>query len=399
MVQIDSATQQFIEAHRQDDVKVLALQAKKYPQVDISFALNQIAGWQTASTKLPSWAALSGIVYPMHLSMEQCSSEPTARYKASLVKGRTLVDLTGGLGVDCSFLSSNFEQVDYVERQAGLAEIAEHNFEVLGLSSKVTVHTGDGVNFLQKMNKVDVIYLDPARRDNHGGKVVSIADCEPDVSRLEDLLLQKADTVLIKLSPMLDVKLACQTLHHVQAVHIIAVNNECKELLLLLSKTTHLDLEEIPFFCVNIGKSGETQCFSFTGAEESKAVVRYSDPESFLYEPNAAIMKAQGFKVLTERFPVKKLQNNSHLYTSSEWIPEFPGRKFQIQEVSGLGKKELKSFLDGLTQANLTVRNFPMTVADLRKRLKIKEGGEYYLFATTLQDNRKVLIKAVPLRK
>lgn len=396
---IDSATQQFIEAHRQDDAKVLALQAKKYPKVDISFALNQITGWQTASTKLPSWAALSGIVYPMHLSMEQCSSEPTARYKASLVKGRTLVDLTGGLGVDCSFLSSNFEQVDYVERQAGLAEIAEHNFEVLGLSSKVTVHTGDGVDFLQKMNKVDVIYLDPARRDNHGGKVVSIADCEPDVSRFEDLLLQKADTVLIKLSPMLDVKLACQTLHHVQAVHIIAVNNECKELLLLLSKTTHLDLEEIPFFCVNIGKSGETQCFSFTGAEESKAVIRYSDPESFLYEPNAAIMKAQGFKVLTERFPVKKLQNNSHLYTSSEWIPEYPGRKFQIQDVSGLGKKELKSFLDGLTQANLTVRNFPMTVADLRKRLKIKEGGEYYLFATTLQDNRKVLIKAVPLRK
>ena len=399
MVQIDSATQQFIEAHRQDDVKVLALQAKRYPQVDMSFALNQIAGWQTASTKLPSWAALSGIVYPMHLSMEQCSSEPTARYKASLVKGRTLVDLTGGLGVDCSFLSSNFEQVDYVERQAELAEIAEHNFEVLGLSSKVTVHTGDGVDFLQKMNKVDVIYLDPARRDNHGGKVVSIADCEPDVSRLEDLLLQKADTVLIKLSPMLDVKLAFQTLHHVQAVHIIAVNNECKELLLLLSKTTHLDLEEIPFFCVNIGKSGETQCFLFTGARESKAVVRYSDPESFLYEPNAAIMKTQGFKVLTERFPVKKLQNNSHLYTSSEWIPEFPGRKFQIQEFSGLGKKELKSFLDGLTQANLTVRNFPMTVADLRKRLKIKEGGEYYLFATTLQDNRKVLIKAVPLRK
>ena len=399
MVQIDSATQQFIEAHRQEDAKVLALQAKKYPKVDISFALNQITGWQTASTKLPSWAALSGIVYPMHLSMEQCSSEPTARYKASLVKGRTLVDLTGGLGVDCSFLSSNFEQVDYVERQAGLAEIAEHNFEVLGLSSKVTVHTGDGVDFLQKMNKVDVIYLDPARRDNHGGKVVSIADCEPDVSRLEELLLQKADVVLIKLSPMLDVKLACQTLHHVQAVHIIAVNNECKELLLLLSKTTHLDLEEIPFFCVNIGKSGETQCFSFTGAEESKAVIRYSDPESFLYEPNAAIMKAQGFKVLTERFPVKKLQNNSHLYTSSEWIPEYPGRKFQIQDVSGLGKKELKSFLDGLTQANLTVRNFPMTVADLRKRLKIKEGGEYYLFATTLQDNRKVLIKAVPLRK
>ena len=396
---IDSATQQFIEAHRQDDVKVLALQAKRYPQVDMSFALNQIAGWQTASTKLPSWAALSGIVYPMHLSMEQCSSEPTARYKASLVKGRTLVDLTGGLGVDCSFLSSNFEQVDYVERQAGLAEIAEHNFEVLGLSSKVTVHTGDGVDFLQKMNKVDVIYLDPARRDNHGGKVVSIADCEPDVSRLEDLLLQKADTVLIKLSPMLDVKLAFQTLHHVQAVHIIAVNNECKELLLLLSQAQHLHQEEIPFFCVNIGKSGETQCFLFTGARESKAVVRYSDPESFLYEPNAAIMKAQGFKVLTERFPVKKLQNNSHLYTSSEWIPEFPGRKFQIQEVSGLGKKELKSFLDGLTQANLTVRNFPMTVADLRKRLKIKEGGEYYLFATTLQDNRKVLIKAVPFCK
>lgn len=398
MIHVDPITQAFIDAHQQSDVRTLALQLSKFPQVNMPFALNQIAGRQMALTKLPTWAATQGMIYPKHLSMEQCSSEQTARYKASLVKGRSLVDLTGGLGVDCSFLAEQFERIDYVERQEELASIAEHNFERLGLNSKITVHHGDGVNFLQAMEKVDVISLDPARRDNNGGKVVSISDCEPDVSRLDSLLLQKADIVLIKLSPMLDISLACQTLQHVQAVHVVAVNNECKELLLVLKAETVLDHEDIPFYCVNIGKSDDVQCFTFSEGEERASEGLYADPEVFLYEPNAAVMKVQGFKTLTKRFPVKQLQANSHLYTSTDYVADFPGRRFRIKEVSGLGKKELKSFLDGMSQANLTVRNFPSSVADLRKRLKLKEGGEDYVFATSLQQNRKVLIKALAVR-
>ena len=398
MIHISFDTQAFINAHQQSDVRTLALQAKKYPQVDMLFVLNQIAGRQKAQTKLPSWAAMSDIIYPVHLSMEQCSSEQTACYKASLVKGRTLVDLTGGFGVDCSFLSRNFDHADYVEHQVELAEIAEHNFEVLGLKDKIAVHAGDGVDFLQGMGRVDVIYLDPARRDNYGGKVVSIDDCEPDVSRLEEMLLQKADTVLVKLSPMLDIKLACQTLRHVQAVHVVAVNNECKELLLLLSKKKGTEQDGIPCICVNFSRSGDIQCFDFTEREEQTATTVYADPQTYLYEPNAAVMKAQGFNVLTQRFPVEKLQVNSHIYTSSELVADFPGRRFRILGVSGLGKKELKSFLEGISQTNLTVRNFPSSVADLRKRLKLKEGGDDYIFATTLQDGRKVLIKAVAIR-
>jgi hypothetical protein len=197
---------------------------------------------------------------------------------------------------------------------------------------------------------------------------------------------------------MLDIKLACQTLRHVQAVHVVAVNNECKELLLLLSKKKGTEQDDIPYICVNFSRSGDIQCFGFTEREEQTATAVYADPQTYLYEPNTAVMKAQGFNVLTQRFPVEKLQVNSHIYTSSELVADFPGRRFRILGVSGLGKKELKSFLEGIFQANLTVRNFPSSVADLRKRLKLKEGGDDYIFATTLQDGRKVLIKAVAIR-
>ena len=225
----------FLQAHRNDDVRTLALQAKKYPGIDLAEAVVQIAGRQMAEKKLPSWAAIDGIRYPRHLSMEQCSSELTARYKASLVEGDSLADLTAGLGVDCSFLARRFRQVDYVERQEALCRLAERNFPLLGLPD-VRIHCDDGTEYLRRMDPVDCLFLDPARRDAHGGKTVRIADCEPDVRALEPLLVEKGKTVMVKLSPMLDLSTALKELHHVAAVHCVAVHNECKELIILLKK-------------------------------------------------------------------------------------------------------------------------------------------------------------------
>ncbi|MBR5612299.1 MAG: SAM-dependent methyltransferase, partial [Bacteroidaceae bacterium] len=233
-MQLSAETIAFIEEHARADVRSLALQAKKYPGVDMAMAVVQIAGRQIAEAKIPSWYQVEGLLYPKHLSMEQCSSEATALYKMGLVEGETFADLTGGFGIDCSFLSRKFMQADYVERQAELCELAGHNFPLLGLN--IGVHNEDGVDYLKRMQPVDCLYLDPARRDGHGGKTVAISDCEPDVSALEELLVEKAKTVMVKLSPMLDLSLALKSLKHVQEVHIVSVNNECKELLLLLQK-------------------------------------------------------------------------------------------------------------------------------------------------------------------
>ncbi len=388
-MQISETTIQFIEAHLHDDVRTLALQAQKYPEVDMDMAVTQISGRQVAKAKVPSWYATEGLWYPKHLSMEQCSSEATALYKATLIKGETLTDLTGGFGIDCCFLSRQFHQTNYVERQSSLCQLAEHNFSLLGLNIKV--HNQDGTDYLQQMNPVDCIYLDPARRDGHGGKTVAISDCEPDVQALEDLLLRKAQTVMVKLSPMLDLSLAIHSLKSVSAVHVVSVNNECKELLLILNAKKPDKLE---IHTVNILQVEEDQQFTFTLEQEQDCNCLFATaPEVYLYEPNASILKAGAYKILTHSYPIRKLHRNSHLYTSTEWIPSFPGRKFKIEAISGFGKKELKSFMQPIEKANLTIRNFPSSVAELRKRLKLKEGGEVYVFATTLADEQKVLIK------
>lgn len=383
-------TLRFIEENSRADVRSLALQAKKYPQVDMAMAVVQIAGRQIAEAKVPTWYRTEGLLYPKHLSMEQCSSEATALYKSSLVEGETFADLTGGFGIDCSFLSRKFKKADYVERQAELCELAKHNFPLLRLP--IDVHHADGVAYLEQMSPVDVLFLDPARRDGHGGKTVAISDCEPDVSALEDLLVKKARRVMVKLSPMLDLSLALKDLKHVSEVHIVSVNNECKELLLILQQTPVSS--EVLIHCEHLANPSEHQHFAFTQEQE-----RTSDcplaPEAgaYLYEPNASILKAGAYRSLTQAYDVKKLHASSHLYTSTHFIEDFPGRRFRVESVSGFGKKELKEFLQGLEKANLTIRNFPSSVADLRKRLKLKEGGEDYLFATTLADESKVLIK------
>ncbi len=392
-MELSSKTLDFIEAHREDDVRALALQSGKYPDVDMTVAVTQIAGRQVAARKIPSWYAVGGVLYPRHLSMEQCSSEATALYKASLLEGESFADLTGGFGIDCGFIARNFRQADYVERQEELCELARHNFPLLGLGH-IRVNHRDGVEYLKEMQPVDGLYLDPARRDGHGGKTVAIADCEPDVCALEDLLVEKAKTVLVKLSPMLDLSLALKELKTVCEVHIVAVNNECKELLLKLQKSPISS--DISIHCIHFAGNGEVQRYGFTLEQEQTASCPLADaPKTYLYEPNAAILKAGAFRSLTSAYGVEKLHASSHLYTSTEFVADFPGRRFRIEAISGFGKKELKAFLQGLEKANLTIRNFPLSVAELRKRLKLKEGGEDYVFATTLQDGQKVLIRCV----
>ena len=389
-MQISSETLRFIEENARADVRSLALQAKKYPQVDMAMAVVQIAGRQIAEAKVPSWYHTEGLLYPKHLSMEQCSSEATAIYKAGLVEGDSFADLTGGFGIDCSFLSRKFKQADYVERQAELCELAKHNFPLLGLS--IGVHNEDGVEYLKQMQPVDCLFLDPARRDGHGGKTVAIADCEPDVSALEDLLVEKAKKVMVKLSPMLDLSLALKHLKYVREVHIVSVNNECKELLLILQKESASS--DITIHCEHIVNASEHQSFSFTQEQERTSDCPLAtEVGAYLYEPNASILKAGAYRSLTQTYACKKLHASSHLYTSEQFIEDFPGRRFKIEAISGFGKKELKDFLQGMEKANLTIRNFPSSVADLRKRLKLKEGGEDYLFATTLADESKVIIK------
>lgn len=400
-MELNDETLRFLHLHAKDDVRTLALQAPKYPGVNMPAALTQIAGRQAAAEKIPSWHEVEGVIYPRHLSLEQCSSETTARYKATLIRENpsgTLTDLTGGFGIDCAFLSERFRQATYVERQEELCGIAAHNFPLLGLNH-IHIENKDSVRHLQEMAPVDWIFIDPARRDGHGGKTVAIADCEPDVSALEPLLLAKAQHVMVKLSPMLDLSLALQELEHVEEAHIVSVNNECKELLLILGHAV-VPPEEVPIHCINLPAKGyrcqpdRQQAFRFTRGREQATESTYADlPGQYLYEPNASLLKAGAFRSIALAYRVEKLHPNSHLYTSDLPVRDFPGRCFRITGLCTLNKKEMRAVLGDTKKANVTVRNFPASVAELRKRLKLAEGGDTYLFATTLNDERKVIIK------
>lgn len=396
MTMLSPETVSFIRCHRTEDVRILALRAEKYPEVNMAAAVEQIAGWQTARMKIPEWAQTEGILYPGHLPMEQCSSETTARYKASLAKGDTLADLTGGFGIDCVYMARNFRRADYVEKQKNLCEQARHNFPLLGCGH-IRIHHTDTADYLRQMEPVDCLFLDPSRRDRQGGKTVAIADCEPDVGTLESLLVEKGRTVIVKLSPMLDIYSVMRELKNVREVHVVAVDNECKELLVILRKASGEDPEPA-IVCEQASGNLLTVPFRFTRPQEKTADCTFADGVgSFLYEPGAALLKAGPWRLLSERFNVKKLHPNTHLYTSSQAEASFPGRRFRVLDVSGFGKQELNPFLSDMNRANLTVRNFPSSVADLRKKLKLKEGGDIYLFATTIYNGRKVLIKCAKM--
>lgn len=397
---LNDETLRFIRQHINDDVRDLALHTHNQPDVDLSIALTQIAGLQTLSSKVPSWTATEGILCPARLSLEQCSSEITARHKATLITSYhgsrlRLADLTGGLGIDCAFLAPLFKEVDYVERQETLCQLAKHNFPLLGLTH-IHIHCTDGTDFLEDMPSADWLYLDPARRNSHGGKTVALAECEPDVSQLEEKLLAKAPHVLLKLSPMLDLTQALHTLKHVREAQIVAADNECKELLLVLERNHSAEADDIPVTCFNLTNQTMTaHGFTFTRREEQAAPCPLAEkPRLYLYEPNAALLKAGAFRSIPTKFQIEKLHPNSHLYTSDHLAEDFPGRIFQVENWCGFGKKETKALLEGIQQANLSIRNFPASVAELRKRLHIGEGGDVYLFATTLSDGQKVLIRA-----
>lgn len=374
---INEQTWDFIRQHATDDVRKLALQGTKDGAVDLSMALQQIAGRQTALKKLPSWAAVERVLYPPHLNMEQCSSEQTARYKARLAgSGDTYVDLTGGLGVDFYWMSQGFKQRYYVERNAELCELVEHNFRTLGHNCSVCC--SDTATYLPTVPHADVVFLDPARRNEHGGRTYDIKDCTPNILELLPLLMEKADKVILKLSPMLDWRKAVDDLQYVREVHIVSVDNECKELLLVLEQAER----PLRLVCVN-----NNQIFGVSS--HSSPLTSHPSPltpEQFLYEPNASIMKAGCFAALMQQYPIRQVSANSHLFLSSVEIEDFPGRSFQICAISSTNKQSLKTSLAGIDRANISVRNFPMSVEQLRKKLHLKDGGDTYIFATTEAD-------------
>ncbi len=378
-------TRQFIEEHLNDDVHELALKHSN-AKVDMALALRQIEARQLLRKKVPSWSANPELLFPSHLSIEQCSSEASANYKASLMKGGSFADLTGGLGIDCYYISQNFQHSDYVEHNPELCALARHNYEVLGAKTMV-VHNDSAEVFLNQCEPLDCLFIDPARRDVHGRKVVSVSDCTPNVVELQDLMLQKAKRVMVKLSPMLDISQALKELRHVKEIHVVAVSNECKELLFIMERAFD---GEPTYTCVNLETRQPAVTFSME--EERVAILQLAkELGHYLYEPNVALMKGGCYKMLSQRYALKKLHRNSHLYTSDSLIQDFPGRIFEVDGWAIYGKKA-KDLLKDVDKASIAVRNFPMTVAEIRKSLKINDGDQTYLFATTLSDERKVII-------
>ena len=490
-------TAEFIQEYREKDTRQLALQSSRFPDVDMPYALDQIKGWQTARRKLPTWAACDGIVYPPHLSMEQCSSEPTAQYKLNLAMewscriesselrvesfeggvessenevesserevesselrvesleegvdnsseqpatlnsqlstlnchASRMTDLTGGFGVDFSFTSCAFASATYVERNAQLCHMVEHNLPLLGIDNAKVV-CADAVDYLSTLDMQTMIFLDPARRDQHGAKTVMLADCTPDVVQLLPQLLKKSRFTMLKLSPMLDWHKAVEDLQGtVREVHIVSVGGECKELLLVLSEEIE---SELKVFCADLeaggsslsGGSSSSSCSSlssehsfprtpsspsapsFPSAPSNASLFVYAPGSSspapnsklktqnskFLHEPNASIMKAGCFDELAAAYGVSPVSRNSHLFLSAEPVDGFPGRSFSIERVTTLNKRELRQALAGIEKANIATRNFPLSVAELRKRLKLKDGGDVYIFATTTAEDEHLLL-------
>ena len=449
-VNLTEQTADFVAAHRTEDVRELALKSKRVEGLDLPLALDQIAGWQIACKKLPQWASCEGIIYPPHISMEQCSSQFTAQYKSeiaqtlltpavtvrarmsdsaesdnqttksepqlsdsgesdncevemclrmsdspesdTLVARSSMVDLTGGFGVDFSYLARGFSQATYVERQRHLCDLAEHNMAALGLD-QARIVCGDGVEYLRQMDPVDFIYLDPARRDEHGSRTYAIEDCTPNVLELRDLLLAKSQCTLVKLSPMLDWRKAVADFDGtVREVHIVATGNECKELLLVLGQQVHEEPSAPRVFCVN-----DNQRIDYDSAAYTQGLRIGGKPlpeaKNYLYEPNASIMKAGCFDLVEERFGVTQVGPSSHLFVSATPVADFPGRGFAIEAIGGMNKKDIKRLLNGTKQANIAVRNFPLTAPQLRKKLTLADGGPVYLFGTTMQGCDHVLLR------
>ncbi len=400
----------FLREHASDDLNRLLLSASRYPGIDVPLAVEQIAARRQIRDKLPAWYRNDTLYFPARMAAEQCSSEATALYKAGLIApGETLCDLTGGLGIDTYYFSQRAASVVYIERFAAYAEAARHNFAQLG-ADNIRVMEGDSTALFDTLENVETFYIDPARRGEGNRRVFALSDCQPDLTLLLPRLLEKAPRVVAKLSPMADLKLTLDLLPGTVAVHILSVRNECKELIFVIEKDAWNAAQEkdagqdpasAPVFsplinCVNFTASGKKETYSFTLAEETNAPTLLAcSVGSYVYEPNASILKAGAFKSIAARMQLNKLHVSSHLYTSDSRIADFPGRIFQVEEIIPFHGKNLKNITRALPQANLTVRNFPLSADELRKRLKLKEGGDTYLLATTLAGGEKVLIRCV----
>ncbi|WP_026838565.1 class I SAM-dependent methyltransferase [Gillisia sp. JM1] len=377
--------QKFIKEHLHEDITKLILKGSPFPDVSIQEIATQISGLKKAKNKLPTWFKNQDILYPPNLNLEQTSSEITAKYKSELINGSTLIDLTGGFGIDDYYFSKKFKKVIYCELNKELSHLATHNFKSLG-AANIKTHVGDGLKILAELDeKVDWIYLDPARRDDYGGKVFLLEQCTPNVPENLKLLFQKSDNILIKSSPLLDLSAGISELRKVVEIHIVSVNNEVKELLWVLNRNIS---KKIKIKTINISNK-ETQYFEALLDDEAEPS-KYSFPLKFLYEPNPAIMKSKLFSALSSETNTYKLQANSHLFTSEE-LQHFPGRSFEIIEIIPYNKKALKRFLK-LKKANITTRNFPKSVNEIRKELKIEDGGNDYLFFTTDLNNDKIVV-------
>lgn len=383
-----SETKKFIELHLNDDVPKLALKADKYKDVEFNLALNQIKGRQKIKHKVPFFYKNVDILYPQLLSIEQASSQITAIYKSNLFGGEILIDLTGGFGIDCYFLSKSYNQVFYVERNNELCDIAANNFKTLG-ANNILVNNTDSEEFIQNLKFADVIFIDPARRDSLGKKMVKLSDCEPNVTKLTEKLFEKTNKIMIKTSPLLDIKSALKELPATSEIHIISVDNECKELLFILDNQTE---KNVILKTINFQKNHE-QKFDFNLLDEYQSISKCTSVlYKYLYEPNSSIMKSGAFNTVASSYNLLKLHKNTHLYTSNELIRDFPGRIFVILSVSGSSKNDIKKLKSQYQKANITVRNYPVSVDNFRKKTAIQDGGDTFIFACKLENETNSII-------
>jgi len=386
---LPAAARQYVADHLHEDPVQLALQARRFPGLPVPDLVRQIQARQKARTKLPDWANNPDLIFPPALSVEQASSARTAAFKASLVSGEKLADLTGGFGVDTSYFARQVSEVHYVERDPALVAVVRYNLEQLG-QTNIVFNAADAVSFLRNTDQsFDWLYLDPARRDTAARKIYRLHDCEPDVLRIMPLLLHKSQHVLLKTSPMLDIEQALVELKHVRRVWVVAVDNECKEVLYELGPEPAVDPERLT---VNLLRNGQQQEFRLNKAREARAVSRFAEPRQYLYEPNVAILKAGGFRSIGNAFEMFKLHQHSHLYTSDVLRPEFPGRIFRIVATERYSGDALRPHLGPEARAHVTTRNFPDSVAEFRARTGVREGGELYLFATTDLRSRPIVL-------
>jgi hypothetical protein len=381
---LNKEVQAFINNNLKSDITKLILKGSPFSKITIQELAEQIVAKKRSEKKLPTWFKTENIYYPNKLNIEQTSSEITANYKSELVSGNTLIDITGGFGIDAFYFSKKIKNVTHCEINSDLSKIVNHNYKQLQIQNINTMAVNGIDVIIHTKNKYDWIYVDPSRRNDLKGKVFLLKDCLPNIPRYLDKLLKKSDNILLKLSPILDLKSAFGELKSVQEIHVVAIENEVKELLFILNNKFE---DKTQIKTINYSKTRK-QTFEFTFLKDYS--VNYNQPKKFLYEPNSAILKSGGFNALSEQLKIDKLQQHSHLYTSDKLI-DFPGRRFEIEHIIPYNKKHLNKLIPS-KKANITTRNFPETVAQIRSKTKLKDGGNQYLFFTTNLNQEYIVL-------